>query len=120
MALLILALLQRIFLMSSLLLLLVWLLFFMFFFFNYTAPTEISPLSLHDALPIFSFSAGGGIGPFTISMASAGVTSTAFTVQPPVTVTVSEFPTAGTVKAVLVPPALAMLMVKVQIGRAHV
>src|SRR2546429_5732496 len=28
-------------------------LFFFFFFFNDTAPTEISPLSLHDALPIF-------------------------------------------------------------------
>src|SRR5206468_12095986 len=29
-----------------------FLLFFFFFFFNATAPTEISPLSLHDALPI--------------------------------------------------------------------
>src|ERR1022692_4205239 len=28
-----------------------------FFFFNYTAPTEIYPLSLHDALPIY----GAGI-----------------------------------------------------------
>src|SRR5256886_14352461 len=76
MALLILALLQRIFLMSSLMLLLVWLIFFMIlikllpilgtisgktvklkvlaliFFFNDTATTEIYTLSLHDALPI--------------------------------------------------------------------
>src|ERR1039458_5960674 len=28
--------------------------FFLFFFFNYTAPTEIYTLSLHDALPISS------------------------------------------------------------------
>src|ERR1035437_7453652 len=28
--------------------------FFLFFFFNDTAPTEIYPLSLHDALPISS------------------------------------------------------------------
>src|ERR1039457_6409493 len=27
--------------------------FFFFFFFNDTAPTDISPLSLHDALPIW-------------------------------------------------------------------
>src|SRR3989442_6905700 len=32
---------------------------FFFFFFNDTAPTEIYPLSLHDALPIF----GDGRGP---------------------------------------------------------
>src|ERR1051326_1814717 len=33
-----------------------------FFFFNDTAPTEISPLSLHDALPISSFEfAGSGV-----------------------------------------------------------
>src|SRR5260370_24512007 len=37
----------------------------LFFFFNDTATTEISPLSLHDALPIsFQFAAGtaGGLG----------------------------------------------------------
>src|SRR5204862_8110681 len=28
--------------------------FFTFFFFNATAPTDIYPLSLHDALPIFA------------------------------------------------------------------
>src|SRR3712207_8977159 len=31
-----------------------------FFFFNDTATTEIYTLSLHDALPISSFDAGGG------------------------------------------------------------
>src|ERR1051326_9568056 len=29
-----------------------WYILFLFFFFNDTAPTEIYPLSLHDALPI--------------------------------------------------------------------
>src|SRR5882762_4154556 len=64
MALLILALLQRIFLMSSLMLLLVWLIFFMVLIkllpilgrseerFSRNAETEIYTLSLHDALPI--------------------------------------------------------------------
>src|SRR2546422_880392 len=33
--------------------------FFFFFFFNDTAPPEIYPLSLHDALPIYSGQAGG-------------------------------------------------------------
>src|SRR5438045_9723134 len=32
-----------------------FLFFFFFFFFNVTASTEIYTLSLHDALPIFSF-----------------------------------------------------------------
>src|SRR3990167_6875095 len=32
--------------------------YFPFFFFNDTAPTEISPLSLHDALPISSMLTG--------------------------------------------------------------
>src|SRR3990172_471943 len=31
------------------------------FFFNDTAPTEISPLSLHDALPIFQPGGAGGL-----------------------------------------------------------
>src|SRR2546429_4992254 len=31
--------------------------FFFFFFFNDTAPPEISPLSLHDALPIYAANA---------------------------------------------------------------
>src|SRR5258708_32955856 len=33
---------------------------FLFFFFNDTAPTEISPLSLHDALPISFLRARAG------------------------------------------------------------
>src|SRR2546430_12660222 len=35
--------------------------FFFFFFFNDTATTEIYPLSLHDALPIFKVKSGGGL-----------------------------------------------------------
>src|SRR5205809_6571201 len=59
MALLILALLQRIFLMSSLMLLLVWLIFFMVFIKlllllgTSSGTTVMSTLSLHDALPIY-------------------------------------------------------------------
>src|SRR2546425_8962259 len=34
--------------------------FIFFFFFNDTAPTEISPLPLHDALPISASSSGAG------------------------------------------------------------
>src|SRR3712207_7486194 len=34
----------------------------MFFFFNDTATTEIYPLSLHDALPIFATRAGTPVG----------------------------------------------------------
>src|SRR5258708_14209607 len=35
---------------------------FNFFFFNDTATTEIYTLSLHDALPIYSLTVGGGVG----------------------------------------------------------
>jgi hypothetical protein len=42
----------------------------------------------------FTFSANAGIGTFTIST-TGGVTTTAFTVNTPATVTVSEFPSAG-------------------------
>src|SRR3990167_6871269 len=35
-------------------------LLFLLFFFNDTAPTEISPLSLHDALPILALSEAEG------------------------------------------------------------
>src|SRR5207244_2788153 len=43
----------------------------------------------------FTFSAGGGIGTFTLVMPTGGVTTTAFTVNVPATVTVSEFASAG-------------------------
>ena len=43
----------------------------------------------------FTFSAGGGIGTFTLVMPTGGVTTTAFTVSVPATVTVSEFASAG-------------------------
>src|SRR2546428_4399439 len=45
---------------------------FFFFFFNDPAPTEISPLSLHDALPI---SASGG-GPARSRSTRAGLPGT--------------------------------------------
>src|SRR5258705_2243898 len=37
-----------------------------FFFFNDTATTEIYPLSLHDALPIFTRLQAGGFGAFGV------------------------------------------------------
>src|SRR5439155_9412506 len=43
----------------------------------------------------FTFSTGGGIGTFTLVMTTGGVTTTAFTVNVPATVTVSEFASAG-------------------------
>src|SRR5207247_1471745 len=42
-----------------------------------------------------TFSAGGGIRTFTLVMPTGGVTTTAFTVNVPATVTVSEFASAG-------------------------
>src|SRR5256885_9760814 len=44
---------------------------YMFFFFNDTATTEIYTLSLHDALPIYSFGDGGS-APFTLEVTAIG------------------------------------------------
>src|SRR2546427_6750908 len=40
-----------------------------FFFFNDTAPTEISPLPLHDALPIYKIAASVTLNPTTAAEA---------------------------------------------------
>src|SRR5256885_950314 len=47
-----------------------------FFFFNDTATTEISSLSLHDALPICSFGTPTGTVTFTFFTASSTCTGT--------------------------------------------
>src|SRR2546430_1358086 len=46
-------------------------LIFFFFFFNDTAPTEFSPLSLHDALPICSVASSSAAATGSVSPASA-------------------------------------------------
>src|SRR2546422_4770114 len=77
------------------------LLLFFFFFFNDTAPTEIYPLSLHDALPIWDRGDPDNCG--TPSPTCAPSLTSA-----PATVTIQVTPNAGvTSTALAVPVAVA-------------